>query len=259
MYGYSRQAFYKRKQIETQRDSQSHGALNEVRRIRVRQTRVGGRKLHLELNSRGIPIGRDRLFDLLREENLLIKKKRAFRRTTWSAHGLRTYANCIKNRVVSRPGEVIVSDITYLQTLEGFCYLFLVTDLFSRKIIGYAVRPSLEAEGALAAFRMALSVLPKDSQTIHHSDRGVQYCCWDYVNLLKAHNIQISMTEEDHVYENAVAERVNGILKDEFHLGRCLLSKVMASKMTAEAIEIYNDERLHTSLGFKTPSAVYAA
>jgi transposase InsO family protein len=202
----------------------------------------------------GIEIGRDRLFALLRVHNLLIRRRRHPKQTTWSGHRLRKYGNLIRDLELNRPNQVYVADITYLETLEGFCYLALITDAYSRKIVGYDVSRTLCFEGSLRALQMALAQLSGPIQLIHHSDRGIQYCSHAYVDLLMQHGIQISMTEELHVYENAKAERVNGILKSEFLLGECLVSIDLAEKMVKDAIEIYNNERLHLSLNYQTPA-----
>lgn len=232
--------------------------MHVVKAIRHRQPRVGTRKLHRMVNERlkpdGIEIGRDRLFELLRVHNLLIRRRRHPKQTTWSGHRLHKYGNLIRDLELNRPNQVYVADITYLQTLEGFCYLALITDAYSRKIVGHDVSRSLSFEGSLRALQMALAPLSGSIQLIHHSDRGIQYCSHVYVNLLTKYSIQISMTEELHVYENAKAERVNGILKSEFLLGECLASIDIAEKMVKDAIEIYNNERLHLSLDYQTPA-----
>ena len=169
-------------------------------------------------------------------------------------HRLRKYGNLIRDLEINRPNQVHVADITYLETLEGFCYLALITDAYSRKIVGYDVSRSLTFEGSLRALQMALAQLSGPIQLIHHSDRGIQYCCHAYVELLNKHGVQISMTEEQHVYENAKAERVNGILKSEFLLGDCLASIDLAERMVKDTIPIYNNERLHLSLNYQTPA-----
>jgi transposase InsO family protein len=237
--------------------------LDAVKKIRRRQPRVGTRKLHRMVNERlkpdGIEIGRDRLFELLRAHNLLIRRRRHPKQTTWSGHRLRKYGNLIRDLELNRPNQVYVADITYLQTLEGFCYLALITDAYSRKIVGYDVSRNLCFEGCLRALQMALAQLSGPLQLIHHSDRGIQYCSHAYVDVLTQHGVQISMTEELHVYENAKAERVNGILKSEFLLGECLASIDLAEKMVKDAIEIYNNERLHLSLNYQTPAMKHQA
>ncbi len=211
------------------------------------------------LDNDGICLGRDRLFDTLRRHQLLIRHRKNYRRTTNSFHYLRKYPNRIKDREVTAPNQVFVSDITYLDTLEGFCYLSLVTDLHSRKIVGWKLSQSLSFEGCQEALKMALSNVEQPEKLTHHSDRGLQYCSKGYVEILEAKNIQISMTEENHVYENATAERVNGILKSEFLLGAKLRSFQHAGLLTAQAIRTYNEKRLHTSLKYRTPAQCYAA
>ena len=160
--------------------------------------------------------------------------------------------------VVSRPNQVWVSDITYIRTINGFCYLALITDVYSRKIVGFDISDSLELSGCLRALKKALQqARPLAEHLIHHSDRGIQYCSNQYVGELKKRQIGISMTEENHCYENAIAERVNGILKDEFYLDQCFINLKRAKEATKNAIEIYNNKRLHLSLGYKTPNMVF--
>ena len=262
-YGYSRQSYYKRQVIEERRERESREILSEVCLIRCRQPKVGCRKLQKMVNIRvrdkGIYIGRDRLFDFLRVHGLLIKRKKRYIRTTQSNHRFKIHKNLIKGLDIVRKGQVYVSDITYIDTLEGYCYLSLITDVYSRKIVGYALSKSLSIEGSMMAVKMAVRGVKHPEGLIHHSDRGIQYCSNAYVSYLKKHNIQISMTEENHVYENALAERVNGILKDEFMLGEKIVSYKIAERMVREAVKIYNEERLHMSLGYLTPEQKYAA
>ncbi len=209
------------------------------------------------IEDKGIQVGRDRLFNILRGEQLLVKRKKRRAYTTQSNHRFRTYKNLIKDIKVTRRDQVYISDITYIDTMEGFSYLSFITDLYSRKIVGHRLSRDLTIEGNMASLRMAVKD-KNDKELIHHSDRGLQYCSKSYVKYLKEHGCRISMTEEDHVYENAVAERVNGILKEEFMLGDKLASHEVARKMVEEAIEIYNRERLHTSLDYMTPEQKYA-
>jgi putative transposase len=211
------------------------------------------------LRVRQVEVGRDRLFSMLREKNMLVGKKRKHVRTTQSYHRFRTYKNLIKGRCSHRPEEVFVSDITYIDTMEGYSYLSLITDQYSRKIVGYSLSKSLSVEGSLKALRMALKQVSEPSKLIHHSDRGIQYCSKMYTEMLRSKSVRISMTEENHVYENALAERVNGILKDEFMLGEKLQSFRVAKKMVREAVKIYNNERLHLALDYVTPEQKYAA
>lgn len=258
-YGYSRQGYYKRIVIEGRRRVEEAAVMDEVRRIRKRQPRVGGRKLHKMLGAGECTIGRDRLLRILRERDLLVKRKRKYVRTTQSAHGMKVYKNLIKEEEAQRPEQVFVADITYLETMEGYCYLSLITDWYSRKIMGYAVSRSLSIEGSVRALKMALRMTKNPKLLIHHSDRGIQYCSKGYTEILKKQGVRISMTEENHVYENAVAERVNGILKDELQLGEKLVSFRVAERMVKEAIQIYNEERLHMSLKYMTPAQKHAA
>jgi len=196
---------------------------------------------------------------MLREKNMLVSKKRKHVRTTQSYHRFRTYKNLIKGSCSHSPEEVFVSDITYIDTMEGYSYLSLITDQYSRKIVGYSLSKNLTVEGSLRALKMALKGVSEPSKLIHHSDRGIQYCSKAYTDLLRGNRVKISMTEENHVYENALAERVNGILKDEFMLGEKLQSFKVAKKMVREAVKIYNNERLHMALDYKTPEQKYAA
>lgn len=237
--------------------------IKQVLSLRRQMPKLGGRKLYNEikpiLEEMRYKFGRDRFFDLLRRENLLVRRKKKYVKTTNSRHRFRMYHNLIKDLSINRPNQVYVADITYIRTLSGFCYLSLITDAYSRKIVGYHLSRSLAIEGCLKALRKALSALPKGVNVIHHSDRGIQYCCDEYTTLLNKHGVRISMTEENHIYENALAERVNGILKDEFMLGETLASFEVACQMVKEAVNIYNTKRPHQSLGYEKPSVRHAA
>ena len=245
--------------IEMRRQQEQRRTVSEVSAIRVRQPKVGCRKLQRMLKAQGIRIGRDRLFTVLRDKGMLIDKKNRYVRTTKSNHRFRTYNNLIKQLQPHRAEEVFASDITYIDTMEGYSYLSLITDQYSRKIVGYSLSKNLSAEDTLKALKMALRQVKDSSGLIHHSDRGIQYCSKCYTGFLKRNAVKISMTEENHVYENALAERVNGILKDEFMLGERLQSHKIAEKMVNEAVYIYNNERLHLALGYMTPEQKYAA
>jgi putative transposase len=187
---------------------------------------------------------------------LLVKKRKRYVKTTYSRHGFRKYRNLIKDKEITRRDEVYVSDITYIDTVEGYCYLSLVTDVATRKIKGYHLSKELTMDGTLAALKEAVKGVNTEGM-IHHSDRGIQYCSNEYVGYLEGKGIRISMTEENHAYENAIAERVNGILKDEFYLGEKLRSYENALMQVEDAVKIYNDERLHQSLGYTTPTRKY--
>ena len=217
--------------------------------------------MHVELKpvfkKLNLKIGRDRLFDILRDKGMLVYRKKASCKTTNSYHHFHKYTNLVKDKEITRPNQVWASDITYIRTLNGFCYLALITDMYSRKIVGYDISDTLELTGCLGAFKRAQKAVRPAAGLVHHSDRGVQYCSNQYVDELKKHGIKISMTEENHCYENALAERVNGILKDEFYLDQCFYSTKHARLAAIDAIKIYNSKRLHVSLGYKTPDSVF--
>lgn len=261
LFGVKRDAYYKYIKRFKKRETIKAQVISMVKVERKEQPRVGGRKLHEALQpsfiTADLKIGRDYLFDILREHDMLIKRKKASCRTTFSYHRFYTYKNLVKNMVVTRPNQVWVSDITYIRTVSGFCYLALITDMYSRKIVGYDMSDSLELAGCLRALQKALKAARPAAGLVHHSDRGFQYCSNQYVDELKKQGIQISMTEENHCYENAIAERVNGILKDEFYLDQVFYSLSHAKDAVKNAIEIYNSKRLHLSLGYKTPNYVF--
>lgn len=260
-FGSHRDAYYKynRRLKDTNKVAQKVTELvKEERRI---QSRVGTRKLYKTLAPRfsdlGLKVGRDTLFSILREEDLLVKRKKSSCRTTDSYHHLHKYKNKIKAMQITRPNQVWVSDITYIRTIKGFCYLALITDQYSRKIVGYDISDSLELVGCLRALKMAIKMCKPVKGLIHHSDRGGQYCSKVYVSHLKTRGFDLSMTEENHCYENAIAERVNGILKDEFYLDQCFTTTFLAKKAAKSAIKVYNNRRLHLSLDYRTPEEVY--
>ncbi len=184
--------------------------------------------------------------------------KKSYTKTTNSYHRFYKWNNLIKDKIFLHGNQCWVSDITYIRTQTGFVYLFLVSDLYSRKIVGWNLSNSLSIEGGIRALKMAFRQRKdKTLPLIHHSDRGVQYCSKDYVNLLQRYKISISMTEDNHCYENSVAERINGILKDEFLLDSTFKNKAYANKACAGAINTYNNVRLHGRLDFKTPNQVH--
>jgi transposase InsO family protein len=261
LFGVKRDAYYKYIKRFKKRETLKAQVISMVQTERKEQPRVGGRKLYEALNpaflEAGLKIGRDGLFDILRDYDMLVKRKKATCRTTYSYHRFYTYKNLVKNMIVTAPNQVWVSDITYIRTVTGFCYLALITDMYSRKIVGYDMSDSLELAGCLRALQKALKAARPATRLVHHSDRGFQYCSNQYVDQLKKHDIEISMTEENHCYENAIAERVNGILKDEFYLDQVFYSLGHAKDAVKNAIEIYNSKRLHLSLGYKTPNFVF--
>jgi transposase InsO family protein len=223
--------------------------------------RIGGKKLHYLLRktlleSGNMSLGRDRLFELLRERNMLIERRRRYAVTTNSKHPFKTYKNLILGKEITRPNQVWVSDITYVRTKEGFSYVSLVTDLFSRKIVGYHANQTLELEGCVKALKQALK---HGEPEIHHSDRGSQYCSYVYTKMLKKQNAKISMAEAGNCYENAVAERINGILKQEFNLNATFINLKHVQKAVGQAVKIYNSKRPNWSLNLKMPDQVYFA
>jgi putative transposase len=226
--------------------------------------RIGTRKLyHMltdALQEHKIKIGRDKLFDLLEEHGMLVRRrKRRKVSTTDSNHPFRRYPNLTRELQVMRPNQLWVSDITYIRLIDEFCYLSLVTDAYSRRIVGYCLYPTLQKEGPLAALQMALSNLPStgEESLIHHSDRGKQYCCDAYVNMLMEKKTIISMTEKGDPYENALAERVNRTLKEEFLLDQGFDSFELASGAVSNAVNIYNTQRPHDSCNRLTPDEAH--
>lgn len=260
----SRQNYYKVRRVRNRRQVDEQLVVSLVQRERCLQPRLGTRKLLRilgdEFSAASVRIGRDRLFDVLRRCKLLILRRRGFRpRTTDSRHRFGFYDNLLKDAVLTTSRQAVVSDITYIRTDEGFMYVSLVMDAYSRAIVGYDCSESLAVEGSLGAMRMALRQLGDCRDVIHHSDRGLQYCCGEYVRLLKDSGFSISMTQENHCYENASAERLNGILKQEYGLGNCFLRKSEVAGALREAVELYNWRRPHQSLGYRIPMEVHMA
>jgi putative transposase len=259
----TRQNYYARRQRRQRRKVDGDWVAQLVIAERKDQPRVGTRKLQVLLKKplaeAGVKLGRDRMFEVLRERALLVKPKPAeYPITTHSYHCLPVFTNRIKDLEVKKPNEVWVGDLTYLRTEEGFVYLALLTDKKSRKIVGYHCGDTLEAEGCIQALQMALRDLPPDAQPIHHSDRGTQYCCHEYVNQLVDHGLSISMTEHNHCAENALAERMNGILKSEYGLGNRMKTKECARRAADQAVCLYNTRRPHRALGYRFPHEVHS-
>lgn len=226
--------------------------------------RVGTRKLyHLmeaELRSKELKMGRDGLFALLGSHDLLIRPRRRYVQTTNSKHWLRKWPNLVSDKEVRRPDEVWVSDITYLKTEEGTMYLNMVTDAFSRRIVGYAVADNMETAAMIRAFEMALAQRKhRGRPVIHHSDRGVQYCSKEYVAMAAKHHVLLSMTENGDPYENALAERMNRTIKEEFGMDRTLKSKQQLKALVEDSILLYNSRRPHLALNMQTPDQVHKA
>lgn len=257
----SRQNFYKKKKRRKRRQIDEELVVELVKNVRKIQPNIGTRKLYKllkpEFEKADVCIGRDRLFDVLRKHDLLIKRKRRKPRTTNSNHFFSTYENTFKEMTPTAPHQAWVSDLTYLRLEDGFVYVALITDAYSRKIVGYDVGGTLEATGCLRALGQAISQLPEGARPLHHSDRGTQYCCHAYVNKLQDNDIKISMTEDNHCYENAMAERVNGILKQEYGLDATFRTIEDATAAVDQAVQIYNTMRPHMSLNLRMPSVIH--
>ena len=252
MLGYSRQSYYQGVKFVQQKSYEADIIIEEVLRYRKHQKRIGTRKLLGEMDSflkaHHFQIGRDSMFDLLAERGLLVtKRKRRGCVTTFSKHRFKKYPNIIRDFIPIAPNQLWVSDITYIHLDEGFAYLSLITDAYSRKIVGFYLSKDLSANGPLQALRMALKGNQNISDLIHHSDRGVQYCCDAYVKLLNDKEIKISMTEKGDPLENAIAERVNGILKQEL-LEEVFPNFATANRDVAIACSTYNHLRPHGSI-----------
>lgn len=263
--GISRQAYYKRNRAFDARARQDQEVLDFVLEKRRRQPRLGTRKLHYLMGVEAeapVRVGRDRLFAILRNARELVTRKRAYHKTTDSHHRFRRHPNLLKagpeQIVASRPEQVWVADITYLPTKESVAYVSLVTDAYSRKIVGHHVHESLHTDSVIKAMEKAISERRSTLPLLHHSDRGAQYCSEAYQRLHANHGVRCSMTDGYDCYQNALAERVNGILKTEFLLHRPN-NLADAVKMVDESVLIYNEERPHLALKYKTPDAVHQA
>ena len=259
LFGVSKQAYYKKIKVDRKKAQVCEDAKKSVLELRRQLPGSGTRKLHYLLKNKGISIGRDQLFCWLRAQGLLIYKKRRYTITTNSKHWMRKYPNIIKDITISRPEQVWVADITYLDTAEdGNVYLHLVTDAYSKQIMGYELCNNMEAASTLKALEMAVkSRRYKDLPLVHHSDRGLQYCSKLYIDCLVKNNIIVSMTENGSPYDNAVAERVNGILKDEFGLAELLDNYREALIQVNESIYAYNVLRPHLSCCMLTPDQMH--
>ena len=258
LFGKTRHAFYDHLWRQQDDTIKEEIILQLVHNIRTRLPRLGTRKLLFlldpELRSHQIDIGRDALFDLLGAHKLLIRQRKRKMVTTNSRHWMRKYANLIKNVEIIRPEQVWVSDITYIRMNNQWGYLSMITDAFSRKIMGFCFRNDLLAQGCVDALQMALSNRQyKEQKLIHHSDRGSQYCCKDYIDLLGSVNVSVSMTDNGDPYENALAERMNGIIKNEFNLYSSHLSFDDTHQLIIRSIDAYNSERPHGSCDYLTP------
>lgn len=262
LLGITRQAFYQHFWQEEFIGIEHNLVLEEVQRIRSRHRHMGGRKLYELLQpfflEHQIKMGRDALFNLLQCNHLLVRRRKRRVYTTQSFHWLRKYPNRIREFIPSKLNQLWVSDITYWKIKTGYVYISLITDAFSHKVVGYHAAESLETVETMQALNMAIQNLPENHLgLIHHSDRGIQYCSNEYVNTLYNHNIEISMTENGDPYENAIAERVNGILKEEYLYDYPVQDLRQARLVLDYVVKLYNDERPHMSCNYKTPAVFH--
>lgn len=264
-FGITRQAYYQESWKEMNISTDTEVQIKEVLRIRKSHKRIGTRKLYEMLTpvrmDHNIKMGRDKFFDLLAAHHLLIRRRRRNIRTTFSNHWLRKYPNLVRGFVPTAPNQFWVSDITYWKTRWFTVYITIITDAYSHRIVGYHLAQSLQAVECARALQMALSALGAERplQLTHHSDRGLQYCSKEYIGLLNRYHIRISMTESGDPLENPVAERVNGILKEEYLDTREIKSVMQAMRYLPAAIRLYNSERPHMSIGNLTPDKVHHA
>ncbi len=257
LFGISRQGVYQARNRAKKRKEELALIKPLVQSLRMHMPRLGTRKLYYLLKDKlPIKLGRDALFDYLRVEHLLIRPKKNYTKTTDSSHWLRKYPNLLKDREVNRPEQVFVSDITYIKSRERTHYLSLVTDAFSRKIMGHELSDDMSAENVVKALKMAVKYRDNSQPLIHHSDRGLQYCSSIYQQELRKNAITPSMTDGYDCYQNALAERINGILKGEFLLEKCNTGKEL-KQLVSESIDTYNTKRPHLSLNLKTPNFIH--
>lgn len=258
-FGYTRQAWYNHLKRSERQAFEQHMVLQRIKEIRKELPKTGCIKLYKELSNgflqaQGITMGRDALFDLVRENGMLVRSQKRHVVTTDSLHRYRIHPDLVQRRHAQNAEEIWVSDITYITTMAGFTYLSLVTDAYSRKIVGHYLSTDLKASGCIKALNKAIKArIYPEKALIHHSDRGTQYCCDEYVSTLRQKAIRISMTQTGSPYDNAIAERVNGILKTEFDLYKTFKSHRQASQAVEQAVYKYNNLRLHAGCGYQTP------
>jgi len=261
LFGKTRQAYYDYSWRDSDDKLQEAVIIELVKSVRTVLKKVGGHNLHYMLQEdfarHNIVMGRDSFFRLLRKHNLLVKRKRRYVRTTNSDHPYKKWPDLVKGMEVNRADQLWVSDVTYLSTQNGFIYLSLITDAYSHKIVGYHLSQNLKASGCIIALNKAISSLSSTAPLIHHSDRGIQYCCDAYVEILEKHQISISMTQSGSPYDNAVAERVNGILKGDLGLEQTFASYHEAVSKVHSAIDAYNRVRPHMSCSRLTPEKAH--
>ena len=259
LFGKTRQAYYQRLGYQYQEAAEESIILDLIAELRKDMGRMGGRKLWHEINeAHPKMISRDKLFDILDKYHLKVHRRKRTVRTTWSESWLHRFPNLVKDLILTAANQVWVSDITYIETETGFVYLHLVTDAYSKKIMGWCLSPSLHADATISALQMAIRNAGCDLKgLIHHSDRGCQYCCEKYVKLLQNNGIEISMTQDGDPRDNAIAERLNGILKTEWLYDDHFIGFDDAYRRVAEVINLYNNKRPHLSLNYKTPAEAH--
>jgi transposase InsO family protein len=258
----SKQGYYSRIHRQKKKDELSQEVLQMVAEIRKEMPRTGTRKLYAELQTRlkdiGIKMGRDALFNLLRDHGLLIRKTKSYHITTDSKHFFYRSPNLLKPTEIQHAEQAFVCDITYIKTDNAYAYLSIVTDIYSKKIMGWCIDDNMKVGMVKEALKMANKNRQHHTgEIIHHSDRGIQYCCPDYTEFAEKLGYKMSTTEKYDPYENAVAERINGILKYEFGLRKSIVNIEVAKKMTEQAVRIYNSKRRHWSLGLDTPDIAH--
>ena len=260
LFGIDRQVYYRRIKRKINKEAKAIEVVSMIHQLRQSMPRLGGKKsYHILMDDlKSIKIGRDKLFDILRANHLLIQPKRSYHVTTNSHHRFRKHQNLILDLEINKPNQVWVADITYIGKREKPCYLSIVTDAYSKKIMGYYVAENMNTESSVKALNMAIKKRKsKEIPLIHHSDRGLQYCANDYQNMLSKNGILPSMTQNSDPYENAVTERINGILKQEFMIDKYNLDLKVMKQIVKESINIYNELRPHYSNFMLTPNKMH--
>ena len=260
LFGIDRQVYYRKIKRSLIKQDKAALVVKMVLEIRSQMPRIGSKKLYYLLNRdlKKLNIGRDKFIDILRANHLLILPKRSYHSTTNSHHRFRKYKNQLLDLQINKPEQVWVSDITYIGKREKPCYLSLITDAYSKKIVGYNVSDNLHTESSLIALKLAIKQRRnKEMPLIHHSDRGLQYCSNEYQKILNKNEIQPSMTQNADPYENAVAERINGILKQEFYIDRYNKDLPIMKQIIKETVHIYNEKRPHLSNHMLTPNQMH--
>jgi transposase InsO family protein len=260
LFGINRQIYYRSTKRSRTSKNKAEQVVELVENIRMKMPKIGGRKLYFMLNEplKTLKIGRDKFFNILKANHLLITPKRSYHITTNSHHRFRKHKNLVLDYQITKPNQVWVADITYIGNRKKPSYLSLITDAYSKKIVGHHVAENLTTEGSLLALKKAINTTElKELSLIHHSDRGLQYCSDEYQKILEKNNIKCSMTQNSDPYENAVAERINGILKQEFNIDKFDVETKIKRKIVEESIEIYNELRPHFSNHYLTPNQMH--